>query len=50
MTGKKKRSDVIAALAVLCLLCFLLNACATTDPEVTVRGQHDIAFGKVKRF
>jgi len=59
MKGKKKRGNAYTstpapvrygALALICLSCLILNACAASDPEVNVRGQYDFAVGKVKRF
>ena len=45
---EKKRSPVKTGLLLaLLLLCSALGACATTDSQVQVRGQYDVAVGTV---
>lgn len=49
-TREKSRLIVRTGLILaLLLLCSALGACATTDPQVQVRGQYDVVIGTVHR-
>ena len=47
VSGKKGPIVKTGLILMLLLLCSALSSCATSDPQVQVRGQYDVAIGTV---